>query len=166
MNPLQTDIPTPLSLSIRTTPLFSNLRQVLRSIALIRGNNLPTSQLRIRVSRVQNLLSLHNRKRLESLVRTKLVAPSASNSKGTALDVLVAGVGGWAAGDFVGASGCGSAVVGVDGVGVAAGAATADALEVLHCPGGAGGHHGFVGWGWGWCREGAGGGCQEGEEGG
>lgn len=141
-----------------------NLRQVLGSVALVGLNDLAAGQLLVGVGRVEDLLAADNRKSLETRIRTELAAPGASDGEGSALNVLVSGVAGWVAGDLVGASSWGAAVVGVDGEAVVASAVGAGTLEVLHGPGGAGGHHGLVGGSWG-CESAASGG-EDGQEGG
>lgn len=144
--------------------LPSHLWQVLRSVALVRLDNLSTGQLRISVTGVHNLLSSHNTQSLETFSSTELARPSAANGESTALDVLVSLASSWVASDFVSARRGARSVVGVDGEAVVARSAVlgADALEVLHGPGGALDHHGLANsCFWSWCCKGGGGSGQE-----
>lgn len=122
---------------------LSNLRQILRRIALIRAHHLPINKLLIRIRRIHNRPAIHNRQRLEATPVPKLSTPAAADGVGAAQEVIVAGARGRVAGHGVGAGRGRTAAVGVDAEGVIAGrvACVAGADEGLDGPLRGGGCH-------------------------
>ena len=113
----------------------STLRQILRSITLIRAHSLAINKLRIRIRRIDNNLPIRNRQSLKAITGTKLSTPRATNRVNAAIYIAIASARCRVAGHSIGAWGCGRGVrvygvgVGARGVGAVAGA-----FEGFDCP--------------------------------
>lgn len=118
-------------------------RESSRGVALVRLDNLTTSNLLIGIGRPDNLASLvDNREGSETILRAELVAPAGGDGVSTAGDGATVGLGGRAplhnvgAGSDIAGAGVNAESPGAGGVFV-----VADTLGVLEGPLGAVGHH-------------------------
>lgn len=131
--------------SYSETSFHLHSRESSRGVALVRLDNLTTSNLLIGIGRPDNLaISVDNREGGETIVRAELAAPAGGDGVFTAGDGATVGLGGRAALHDVGA-GSGIAGAGVDAESPGAGGVfiVADTLSVLEGPLGAIGHHGL-----------------------
>lgn len=84
----------------------TKLRNILRCVALIRADNLSIHELGIAICRVDDQLPVRNRKGLEAISRSELIAPGTTDGVDTASDVAITGLRSWTTGCGVRARNC------------------------------------------------------------